>query len=88
MTKPTLEPAALIERYIEPSPDRPGPGDARLVYYGVPVWALIGHYRATGRDVARVAASYEVPVEAVRAALSYYQRHRAAIEARLAANTA
>jgi uncharacterized protein (DUF433 family) len=76
----------LIARYVEPNPDRPRPADVRLVDYGVPVWALIGHYLTTGRDEAYVAESYEVPLAAVRAALAYYRQHQTVIDARLAAN--
>ncbi len=87
-TAPALNDAELIARYIELDVDRPGPAEARLVDSGVPVWALIGHYQATGRDPAVVAADYDVPLEAVAAALAYYARHQAAIEARLEANAA
>ena len=72
--------------YIETNPHHPGPADVRLVESCVPVWAIIGHYQATGRDARYVADSYEVPLEAVQAALAYYQQHQAVIEARLAAN--
>ncbi|HLH22305.1 MAG TPA: DUF433 domain-containing protein [Chloroflexota bacterium] len=80
--------AELISRYVELDPDRPGPAEARIIGTGVPVWALIGHYQATGRDPAYVAASYDLPLAAVEAALAYYRQHQAVIEARLAANAA
>jgi uncharacterized protein (DUF433 family) len=85
---PTRNPGTLIERYVEPDPYRPGPGDVRLIGSGIHVWALIGHYQATGRDPQYVADSYYLPLDAVLAALAYYQRHQEAIEARLAANVA
>jgi hypothetical protein len=37
-------------------------------------------------DVARVAADYALPCEAVKAAIAYYQRHKNLIDARIAAN--
>ncbi len=74
--------------YIEPNPHRPGPAEAHLVDSAVPVWALIGHYQATGRDPQYVADSYEVPLDAVLAALAHYRQHQATFDARLAANTA
>ncbi len=83
-----MDARSLVARYIELNPNRPGAGEARLVGYGIPVWAIIGHYQATGRDARYVADSYEVPLEAVQAALAYYRRHRSEIEARLAANAA
>lgn len=80
--EPIREPAS------EEHPDRPGPADARLAGSGVPVWALVGYYRVTGGDLARVAADSDPPEEAMKAALRCYERHRAAIDARLAANAA
>jgi len=78
-----------IARWIALDPLRPWPAEARIRDFGVPVWALIGHYRyATGHDVERVATDYELPLEAVEAALAYYGRHQAEIDARLAANAA
>jgi uncharacterized protein (DUF433 family) len=79
---------ALIRKWIEPNPVRPGGENARLREYGVPVWALIGHARATGRDAAAVAGDYDVPQEAVEAALAYYEQHRSQIDTRIAANAA
>ena len=78
---------AWIAEYIEPSPHYPGIDEARLKGYGVAVWALIAHLPAVGGDLARVAAAYDVPQKAVEAAYAYYQRHRALIDARIAANT-
>jgi uncharacterized protein (DUF433 family) len=81
-----LQDVALIGEYIELDPSRPGRAEARLKEHGIPVWALIGQYQATGRDAAAVAASYEIPELAMRAALAYYWQHMALIEDRLAAN--
>lgn len=80
----------LIERHIDPNWDRyPGRrADARLLDSGVPVWALIGQLEAGGGDLDQVAADYNLPLEAVEAALAYYRRHRALIDARLLLNTA
>jgi uncharacterized protein (DUF433 family) len=73
----------LIARYIVLGPEATGPTGARVAGAGVRVWALIGYLRANEQDIARAAADYEIPVDAVRAALAYYERHRAAIDARL-----
>ena len=78
----------LIDRWIEDDPHRPGSDEARLRQYGVHVWALIGYLKAMDGDVAAVAADYDVPKEAVEAAIAYYQQHTCAIDARLAANAA
>ena len=79
---------ALIAKYLEPNPNRPGPADWWLKDYGVSVWALVGYWLTVGQDVERVAAAYAVPPEAVAAALAYYRRNREIIDARLAANAA
>ena len=79
---------ALIDRHIAADPHGRGPADARLADYGTPVWAIVGYLPAVGGDPVRVAEDYEVPLDAVRAALAYYRRHRALIDARLAANAA
>lgn len=83
-----MEQDELIDRWIELDRRRPGPDEARLHQYGVHVWALVGHFQAIGGDAAQVARDYHVPVEAVEAALAYYQKHKCLIDARLAANAA
>ncbi|HZR98768.1 MAG TPA: hypothetical protein VFE37_08685 [Chloroflexota bacterium] len=88
MAQTARDPAALIEQYIEPNPDRPGVGDARLREYGVPVWALVGYGEATGRDAVATARAYRLPLEAVEAALAYRDRYPAEIAARIADNAA
>ena len=81
-----LRDAELIAQYIELDPAKPSRSEARLIGSGVPVWAIIGHYQATGRSPQYVAESYDIPVAAVLAALAYYQQHMALIEDRLTAN--
>jgi uncharacterized protein (DUF433 family) len=76
-----------ISQYIDLNPYRPGLDEARLKEFGVPVWALIGYLPAVGGAVNRVAADYELPVEAVEAAIAYYHQHRSLIDARVAANS-
>jgi len=85
---PATSAAKLIAQYIEPNPHRPGADEVRIRGTGVPVWALIGQFEATGRDRQRTATAYRLPVEALDAALAYYERHRAVIRARIAANAA
>jgi uncharacterized protein (DUF433 family) len=77
---------ALIEQYIEPDPRRPRIDDARVKDYGIAVWAIIGRLEAAHGDIAQAAADYDLPPDAVRAALAYYARYRDAIDARRAAN--
>ncbi|MBI2938803.1 MAG: DUF433 domain-containing protein [Chloroflexi bacterium] len=80
----------LIEQYIDLDTARypGGRADARLRGYGVPVWALIGQLRAIGGDIDQLAKDYELPREAVEAALAYYRRNKAYIDARLLLNSA
>lgn len=78
---------ALIQREIEFDRYSPGPADARLRRSGVHVWAIIGYYLfGTNRDEGAVARDYGLSSEEVDAALAYYDRHRAVIDGRLAAN--
>jgi uncharacterized protein (DUF433 family) len=78
---------ALITMYIEPHPSKPGVSDAWLTTdRHVPVWVLIGHLDVVQGDVERLARDYGVPREAVNAALAYYERHKASIDARLTLN--
>jgi len=77
----------LIAQYIEPTPHKPGPADVRLRNYCVPVWTLIGYWKAAKGDIVRVATDYEVPAAAVEAAVAYYERNKAVIDGRIAANT-
>jgi len=80
---------ALIARHIVPSPGQRGAHDARLAESGTPVWALVGAFFSHAlADPGRVAAAYEVPEEAVRAALLFYRRHQVAIDGWLALNDA
>ena len=83
------EAQALIDQHIAVDPAGRGPADAYLREYGTPVWALVAylHGDAAG-DLARVAADYEVPLEAARAALAYYARHKALLDAWLLLNSA
>ena len=86
MSAPSQSAAELIARYIEPSPNGLGSHDARALPALVPVWALIGHYLATGQDPNVVAHDYDLPLESVQAALAYYDQHRTAIDGWLAIN--
>ena len=79
---------SLVARWVEANPDDPWEGEARVKATGVPVWALIGYLPAVGNDVEQVAIDYELPVEAVEAAVAYYNKHRTAIDVRLEQNAA
>jgi len=84
MTKKSAQ--ALIEQYIEQNPHRPGLDEARLIGYGVAIWALVGYLSGAQGDILRVADDYDIPVEAVEAAIAYYNAHQTLIDARRAAN--
>jgi uncharacterized protein (DUF433 family) len=84
----TMNEDDLIARWIAEDPDRPGAANARIAAHGVHVWALIGHLRAVEGKPWVVADDYELPVEAVEAAVVYYARNQTPIEAKLMANAA
>jgi uncharacterized protein (DUF433 family) len=77
-----------IQHQLEQNPYKPGADEVRLVGYGVSVWALIAYLHAAGGDLKRTAHAYDVPLDAVQAAVDYYQTHREIIDARIAANAA
>ncbi len=80
------EKAALIERYIARDPRNPGLYDSRLPDYGVAVWAIISRFETVnGGDLDEAAADYDLPREAVEAALAFYEQHKCAIDARIEA---
>jgi uncharacterized protein (DUF433 family) len=76
----------LIERYIDPVSVGWGRSRARLRDSGVPVWALIGQLRVE-KDEQKVAEGYDIPLEAMQAALAYYRRNRKYIDAFLTLNS-
>lgn len=79
-------PHKLISNYIEERPYETS--DARLRESGIPVWAIVGHWKASGRSVATASGDYQIPEVQVEAALAYYEEHEQEIDARLAANAA
>lgn len=85
-TEGTADDDLLIERYIEADPFNLGPSEAQIVDHGVSVWALMTHHQGTGNDLARTAAAYGLEPEAVKAAIRYYCRHQALIDARILLN--
>ena len=76
----------LIARWIEPHPWKGSAAEARLKDSKISVWAIIGHLGGDDGDLQQAADDYDIPVEAVEAAVAYYRQHRAAIDARLAQN--
>jgi uncharacterized protein (DUF433 family) len=74
---------ALIARYIRQDPVRRGRDRARTGTDNgmVSVWIVVSYLKAA--DVAEVARAYDVPEDAILAAIAYYRRHRDLIDARL-----
>lgn len=82
---------ALIEKHIGPHPSDYGTGQYWLKRQGVPVWAIIAQWRVEGGEkeamaVENTASVYHVTEEEVQAALAFYERHRAEINAVLIRN--
>ncbi len=83
------EKAELIAIYIARDPRHPGLYDSYLPAYGVSVWAIISRFAGENNgDIDETAADYDLPREAVEAALAFYERHTAAIDARIEAQNA
>lgn len=92
----------LIPRYITPDTHHPTEGSARMLPGDISIWALIAYMRALPPEqdlpgrldrliddavIKQAAADYDLPLDAVRAAVAYYYRHRQAIDARIEENT-
>ena len=73
---------ALLKRYIHFDPTEPGVDQARVAPADMPVWVIVAQLEGADGDVAQVAEDYELPQEAVEAAMIFYRRNRAAIDAR------
>jgi hypothetical protein len=83
---------------IKADPHRPGPARARLVGFERPIWGIIQEMimfgdvddplDASEELIAQTAEDYKISVEAVRAALAYYELSRGAIDAKLATDEA
>ncbi len=76
---------ALLSQYIAHDPAPAHAGDARLVGSDVPLWLLVRDLKVARGNVLQVAADYDLPRDAVLAARTYYLRHTAPIDARIAA---
>lgn len=87
-----------LRKMVGPDKHRPGSDRVRLIAEQIPVWALIGHVGAlagttepdavSDEVLTQVAFDYDIPNEAVQAALLYYREHRCAIDTLLEANAA
>ena len=87
-TKPAVEPddTAAPDLTIGLDPHRPGRHRARLVHSGKPIWALIASLRGNDWDVAQTARDYNLPEEAVQAAVDHYRAEPKYIDAFLLLN--
>jgi uncharacterized protein (DUF433 family) len=86
MATTRTEPATQSEApdlTIALDPHRPGRHRARLVHYGRPIWALIAYLQGNGWNIAETARDYDLPEEAVRAAIAYYEADPQYIDAYL-----
>ena len=88
MATDTTSEDKLISEWIEPNPYKPGPAEALVLPHHVSVWALIELWLLDGGGIRDVAQQYDLPVEAVGAAVRYYRRHKAEVEARIQRNNA
>jgi uncharacterized protein (DUF433 family) len=78
----------LIARWIQENPNKPGIANAGILGSRLGVWVLIEQLQLDDWNLADVAESYELPTEAVEAAVAYYERHQAEIDARIVRNRA
>ncbi|MGI8858100.1 MAG: hypothetical protein ACR2JW_20365 [Thermomicrobiales bacterium] len=76
----------LLKHYIHFDPAEPGVDQARVTPADVPVWIIVAQFEGANGNAAQVAEDYELPPEAVEAAMIFYRRNRAAIDARRTEN--
>ena len=74
---------AMIDQYVEQSPHELGRESARLKEHGVSVVAIVTALLYHGGHLYGVAEEYELPEEAIRAAIWYYANNKQVIDARL-----
>ena len=79
---------ALIARWLEQSPHHPEPAESWVLPRCVPVWSVIRQLELEYGKPEGVAEAFELPVEAVEAAVAYYRRHQSDIDARIRENRA
>ena len=83
---------ALIARWLEPHPYKGGKAEYRVAGRGVQMWALASYFRTDDGPKAdyldQAARAYDLPREAVEAALAFYRRHQVIIDDRMDANAA
>ena len=78
----------LIGRWIDADLPFHTPDEALIVGTGVSVTAVVTQLRIENGDRTGVQAAYELPPEAIDAALAYYARHREVIDATITLNAA
>lgn len=83
MVRQKVRDEELISQYIVLPEDDLGTERARLQPAGVSVWVLMQRLQQ-GEALDELAREYDVPVDAVYAAIAYYERHRAVIDAQIA----
>lgn len=64
------------------------PAEARLRDSGVSVWAIVESLRLMEGARERVVADFDISLEALDAALAYYERHKDVIDAKITLNAA
>jgi uncharacterized protein (DUF433 family) len=78
----------LIAKWVETAPAYSSPDRARIIDHGVSVTALITQLQLEGGDADAVLEVYNLPAEALAAAIAYYERHRSVIDARIVLSAA
>jgi len=86
-SKGTAEELA-ITRWIEPNPPKPGPAEMWVLPGCVSERVVMRQLQVEDWDIAGVAEFFELPVEAIEAAIAYYHQNRATIDERIARNRA
>lgn len=86
MSVNTTSERALSSRWIQPNPHDPDPAEAWVLPRHVSAWVVVQQMELDEAHGERVAEAFDLPLAAVRATMAYYERHRTAIDTRIAAN--
>lgn len=76
----------LIRTHVTSNPNKPGIAEAWIHPEHVSVWAIVSYLEAVHGDLEQAAHDYDLPLDAVKAAVAYFSRHQSVIAAHIEAN--
>lgn len=68
--------SSRVDSFIEQDPEKPGRHHARFIENGTRVSAVLGTWRRTNGNVLETRHEWNLPDDALEAAIHYYEQHR------------